>query len=143
MIECPEKIKIKSDAGYDVKPTSEKTAIPALVHYGSKHRELKFARNEKLRERFNKLSQIWHEEMDGVSSIQVKTAHWAYQEVIGLGEPVVPCILDELVEHKEGGWFFALAKILKHNPVRPEHKMDMDQVLEDWLTYARELRLDF
>ncbi len=141
MIQCPEKMKIKSDDSYEIRPARKRK--PIVVRFDNKQRELRFTRNEKLKQRFSKLSQIWHEEMDGVSSIQLKISHWAYEEIVNLGEPVVPLIMDELKSTGDGGWFAALAKILKVNPVLKEHRMDMDKVLSDWVRYTEELRLDF
>jgi len=147
MISCPEKIQEVPKDLYEIKRRDEKYASVGsgekIISLEGLLPNIRFIRNEKLRERFIRLSKIWHEDMDGVSSVQLKTSHWAYQEVINLGESAVPYILEETIKVGGGGWFLALAKIMKHNPVRAEHKMSMDKILDDWLTYAKELRLDF
>jgi len=42
------------------------------------------------------------------------------------GESAVPYILEETIK-VGGAVVLALAKIMKHNPVRAEHKMSMDK----------------
>jgi len=137
MISCPKKFHIDTEDKYTLKPLRHEQFLPESYSV-----KLKFVRNDTIQERFKMLSQIWHEEMDGVSSVQLKISHLAYQEVIQMGEAVVPYILDEIKENGGGGWFIALAKILKHNPVPDEHKRDMDLIIDDWLRYAKKLRLD-
>ncbi|MHC5675486.1 hypothetical protein [Nostoc sp.] len=53
---------------------------------------------------FTALVKQWREENSGVSSTNQMSMHPAYQQIIGMGKPVIPLLLGEL-EKKSGHWF--------------------------------------
>jgi mRNA interferase MazF len=63
----------------------------------------------------------WITETHGVSSTNQMCMHTAYQQIIGMGEPVIPLLLREL-EEKSGRWFWALKSISREDPVPPEYR---------------------
>ena len=83
---------------------------------------------------FRQLADEWYEATAGLSFIQKKIAHPAYYQIIGLGPEVVPLLLREL-RTSRSHWFWALHSITRENPVRPG--ADLDQSIEDWLTWGK------
>src|SRR5438552_1282659 len=71
--------------------------------------------------RFADLAETWKRETELLSSIQQVAMTPAYQEIIGLGQAVVPLILQDLRREPEH-WFWALAAITGENPVRTESR---------------------
>lgn len=68
-----------------------------------------------LRERFNTLVRQWTGETRLRSSMRKICTHPAYEEIIGLGAPVIPLIYEQMYM---GGlhWSWALTQITGHNP---------------------------
>jgi hypothetical protein len=62
--------------------------------------------------------------------------HWAYQRIIGLGPPVVPLILAELVRSPDH-WGWALSAITGENPVPPEEEGDVEATAAAWIAWGR------
>ncbi|MGK7925907.1 MAG: hypothetical protein AB4290_11775 [Spirulina sp.] len=54
-----------------------------------------------------------------------------------MGEKAVPLILTALKQNS-GHWFYALAKITKTDPVKPEDNYNYEQAVEAWLKWGRE-----
>ncbi len=86
---------------------------------------------------FERLVNQWRDENHGVSSTHKLTMHPAYQEIIGMGEEVVPLLLREL-EKKSGQWFGALKSITRVDPVPSEHKGKTKEMTKAWLEWGRE-----
>jgi hypothetical protein len=63
---------------------------------------------DNLETQFHKLAKTWKEETAYLSSVTTMANHPAYQEIIKMGWPVVPLILQEL-QRKPDHWFWALA----------------------------------
>jgi hypothetical protein len=61
--------------------------------------------------------------------------HPAYQEIIGMGRDALPLILFEL-ERKVDHWFWALRSITGIDPVRPEHRGDLNAMAADWIRWG-------
>lgn len=95
---------------------------------------------ETLRSEFESLSQEWHRDTDGYSSIQRKISHPAYLKVLSKGSIVVPLILRELSE-RPGHWFVALELLTGDNPVCPEKNGDMIHATKQWLAYGHQNKL--
>lgn len=70
-----------------------------------------------------------------LSSITKKIKHPAYQEIITMGEEVIPFILEEL-SREPNHWFYALTVMTKADPVSPED--NFQQAVEAWLNWGRE-----
>lgn len=86
---------------------------------------------------FRRLTEIWREETEGLSSPSQISAHPAYQQIIGLGRPVLPLIFDEL-ESRGGQWYIALRAITGASPVSPGASGRMPLVRESWLRWGRD-----
>ena len=88
-------------------------------------------------EKFTRLSNRWREETRAVSSDSDIVANFAYHQIMGMGERVLPLIFEELETHG-GRWFWALRAITGENPVRPEDRGNVRRMTETWLEWARE-----
>ncbi len=62
------------------------------------------------RNRFNQLVREWRHDTASSSVLTQKVSHHAYQEIISIGEPAIPLILEEM-ERVPGHWFWALDKL--------------------------------
>lgn len=65
------------------------------------------SRQAEIEATFITLANQWREENRGISSTNQMCMHPAYQQIIGMGEVVIPLLLREL-EKKSGRWFWAL-----------------------------------
>lgn len=88
-----------------------------------------------LREQFRALADWWHEATDASSSPSQKVQHRAYQRIIGLEEPAVPFILEDLREHG-GYWFYALEQITGTSPLPKDKPTSFASVREAWLKWG-------
>ncbi len=71
----------------------------------------------RLRLRFEELVQGWKRDTEHISSLSKTVMHPDYQKIIGMGEPVLPFIFDEL-QRRGGHWFWALHAITQEDPAR-------------------------
>jgi len=69
-----------------------------------------------------------------LSSITKKIKHPAYQEIIAMGEKVLPWILQEL-QREPSHWFSALSAIAKVDPVSADD--NFEQAVEAWLNWGK------
>ncbi|MBD2437213.1 hypothetical protein H6G69_10435 [Nostoc sp. FACHB-110] len=83
------------------------------------------------------LAQQWREETRGVSSTNQMSMHPAYQQIIGMGEAVIPVLLREL-ERKSGRWFWALKSISREDPVSSEYRGNTKEMTKAWLEWGRQ-----
>ena len=79
----------------------------------------------------------WITETHGVSSTNQMCMHTAYQQIIGMGEPVIPLLLREL-EEKSGRWFWALKSISREDPVPPEYRGNTEKMTKAWLDWGKQ-----
>lgn len=77
--------------------------------------------------KFEELAALWELEANGSSFVGEKTSHKAYQQIIEMGDAVIPFILREL-ENKPNHWFAALRAITGENPVLPEQRGKIKQM---------------
>ena len=89
-----------------------------------------------LRKRFDYLKNAWIQDTIFSSSVSEITSHPAYQEIIALGNEVLPLILNDLYE-TELHWFYALEKITGHSPIKPEHKGSIPEMKNDWINWGK------
>lgn len=85
---------------------------------------------------FRALADQWRRETGLLSSSTQKTAHPAYQEIIGMGAAAIPLILREMQE-RGGHWFAALRAISGENPVPREYAGQIPRIREGWLEWGR------
>lgn len=86
---------------------------------------------------FQTLVKQWREENHGVSSTNQMSMHSAYQQIIGMGDTIVPLLLREL-EKKSGQWFWALKSITREDPVPPENRGKTKEMIKAWLEWGRQ-----
>src|ERR1044072_7091957 len=86
----------------------------------------------KLEEEFRNLVEQWHRETMHISSTTEMATNFAYQQIIGMGEKVLPLIFRELQE-TGGHWFWALRAITRQNPVPTETRGNINGMAQAWL----------
>ena len=70
-----------------------------------------------VRERFTELADRWYMETCLMSNSDRAAAHPDHMEIISMGEPVVPLILERMQDGR-GHWDYALGNITGANPVK-------------------------
>lgn len=89
---------------------------------------------------FRALADEWLNETSHLSNPVDKFMHPALVQIIGMGRPAVPLILQE-VQKMSGHWFYALRHITRTNPVLPEDEWSVEKTAEAWLAWGRGERL--
>ena len=92
---------------------------------------------ETLEDRFRRLEATWLAEVGYSSSSTEFRNHPAFQEIIGLGEAVVPLMLRDLQE-RPPLWVWALPRITGADPVPGSDRGNIAKVSEAWLHWGRE-----
>ena len=87
------------------------------------------------RERFRKLADQWEHETVLLSSTDQVTEHPAHLEIVSMGEPVVPLILERM-QSQGGHWFHALHAITGADPVDPDKRGNVPAMQEAWLDWG-------
>lgn len=90
-----------------------------------------------LSKKFDTLSSTWRYENGVVSSISEMALDPSYQEIIGMGESVIPMILEELRD-RPNHWFPALYAISGQSPVKYEQRGKIHEMTEAWLEWGKE-----
>ena len=93
--------------------------------------------NVEMEVQFYTLANQWREETGHLSSVTQMANHSAYRKIIGMGEAVIPLLLNELVEYPDH-WFMALQSISGDNPVPEEYAGRFLKMSEYWLEWGRE-----
>ena len=85
--------------------------------------------------RFLKLVKKWQDETAGYAMANRILAHPAYQEIIEMGEAVLPLILEDL---RDGGghWYRALREITGENPVPAEDRGWSKKMRRAWVEWG-------
>jgi|SRR6516164_1851971 hypothetical protein len=92
---------------------------------------------ETVEQRFRRLEALWQSETWPYSDPAKIINHSAFQEIIRMGEAVVPLMLRD-IEEKPRLWVWALPRITGENPVPPEHAGYIREMGQDWLRWGRE-----
>ena len=97
-----------------------------------------------LEDTFNKLVKIWRKETGFHSNSYFIVNHPAYQQIIEMGEAVLPLIFREM-ETNRGHWFWALRVITGANPEPPPKELpagwvglNIEAIRKAWLQWGRE-----
>ncbi|MBA7688531.1 hypothetical protein ES703_97015 [subsurface metagenome] len=77
----------------------------------------------------------WHDETDHLSSPERITKNGLYREIISMGEPVIPLILQDLQE-RGGLWYPALRWLSHEDPVPVEDRGEVPKMKEAWLSWG-------
>jgi hypothetical protein len=91
---------------------------------------------EDVRAKFRGLVKQWKKETGHMSSAVRMAGHPAYQEIIGMGPPVVPLLLGELRRDPDF-WFAALRAITGENPVPAQSAGRIDEMARAWVAWGR------
>jgi hypothetical protein len=92
---------------------------------------------ESVEERFRRLEATWLAEVGYSSSSTVLRGHPAFQEIIAMGEAVVPFMLRDLAERPRL-WVWALSQITGADPVPPSARGNIAEMSAAWLRWGRE-----
>jgi hypothetical protein len=92
---------------------------------------------ETVEQRFRRLEAAWEAETAFLSDAHRIIEHPAFQEIISLGEAVVPLMLADL-EKGPRLWIWALPRITGASPVPPSDAGNIRKMGEAWLRWGRE-----
>src|SRR5438874_12850596 len=92
---------------------------------------------ENVEQQFRRLEAIWEAETLFLSDAHRIIEHPAFQEIISLGEAVIPLMLHDL-EQGPRQWVWALPRITGANPVPPADGGNLRNMAEAWLRWGRE-----
>jgi hypothetical protein len=92
---------------------------------------------ETVEERFRRLEATWMGEVGHHSSTTKLVNHPAFQEIIRMGQAVVPFMLQDL-EKRPRLWVWALPAITGADPVAADDRGDIAKMSEAWLRWARD-----
>ncbi len=93
--------------------------------------------DETIEARFRRLERTWIDEIGYSSSPKELCGHWAFQEILGMGEAVVPLMLRDL-EERPRLWVWALPRITGADPVPESDRGKIAKMSEAWLRWGRE-----
>jgi|GEM_PF-474574 len=109
----------------------------ALVAIIGKNLEIKESSVDAVKEEFTNLASQWVHDVEGMSSTVEMVKHPAYQKIVGMGQVVVPFLLEGLRQNPIY-WLPALRQITKKNPVQPEQRGKIAQMAEAWLNWGKQ-----
>ena len=105
----------------------------------------KTQKTEELEATFNELAEQIRRDTGFSSHIADRVKHPAYQEVVGMGEVVLPLIFRYMEEGKGGFWFHPLSAITGADPTPLPRGINEDFVAlnipemeQAWLAWARQ-----
>ena len=87
-------------------------------------------------DRFHDLADRWERETAILSNSRKSAEHPAYQEIIKMGQPAVPLILERM-QSSGGHWFEALREITGADPVDPKYRGDVAAMQKAWLNWGK------
>ncbi|MCL1494222.1 MAG: DEAD/DEAH box helicase [Pseudanabaena sp. Salubria-1] len=90
-----------------------------------------------IQEKFHELADQWTQDVEGMSSTVEMVKHPVYQEIINMGQAVIPLMLKDL-SHNPLYWLPALRQITQENPVQPEQRGKIKQMADAWLNWGKE-----
>jgi hypothetical protein len=106
----------------------------ALVNVSSAFAIEGYSEVDALVEEFNGLANEWHDETAHLSSTHQIAMHHAYQRIIGMGDPAVPLILNDL-RTRGGHWFWALGAITNASPGHTPG--DLLEARDAWIDWGK------
>src|SRR5437667_10780913 len=90
-----------------------------------------------IRDRFRRLVTQWKEQSLLLSNSVQMAMLQPYQQIIGMGMPAVPLILEEL-RREPDQWFWALEAITGQNPVPPEAAGEVRLMAQAWIEWGKQ-----
>jgi hypothetical protein len=91
---------------------------------------------ETVEQRFRRLEATWLAAVGYSSSSTLLRSHPAFQEILGMGEAVVPLMLRDL-EERPRLWGWALPHITGTDPVPASDRGNIAKMSEAWLRWGR------
>ena len=89
-----------------------------------------------LRDEFNRLVVEWKKgRRRGADVVQI-TAHPAYRQIVAMGKPAIPLILEEL-ERQSDHWFPALHELTGTSPVPADSQGNIAEMRRAWLDWGK------
>lgn len=88
-----------------------------------------------LKEYFDSLKYLWLEETKYSSNVFLTTNHPAHLALVKLGAQVLPLLIEDL-QNDNNHWFITLNKITGENPIADEHVGNVEDMKQDWITWA-------
>ncbi len=86
---------------------------------------------------FAALRSEWRRTRGHSSKIKDLVMNSAYQRIIGMGEPVIPLILEEM-EREPDHWSWALVSISGEDPIPASARGRLDETTAAWLKWAHD-----
>jgi hypothetical protein len=93
------------------------------------------AATQALTERFTRLVKQWKSECRYMSNLAQMAILRSYQNIIGMGDPAIPLILQELKKETDH-WFWALEAITGENPVRNKSAGKVELMAQAWVEWG-------
>ncbi|SRR6266404_188895 len=128
--------------GNDVVVASEKEPLRAggiRVIVSAQPRVAQAEAQESLELEFKSLAQRWRNETAHLSIASEKANNFAYQQIVGMGEKVLPIIFREL-ETTTSDWFWALRAIARDRApvISAEDRGRVRRIAEIWMEWGRQ-----
>ncbi|MBI5237789.1 MAG: hypothetical protein HY887_05130 [Deltaproteobacteria bacterium] len=95
---------------------------------------------ESLQLKFQRLLTEWREQAALLPSASAMAMLPSYQKIIGMGEPALKLILNELKD-RPSHLFWALRAISGVDPVPPEDRGHIDKMIEAWISWGRQKKI--
>jgi len=89
-----------------------------------------------LRALFEQHAKKWRSETEHLSSVHQMVLHPSYQRIIGMGDDVVPLLIDELKKNPDH-WFWALHAITGATPVPEADRGRIKKMADHWINWAK------
>jgi hypothetical protein len=86
---------------------------------------------------FERLAAQWRRETRHLSLMSDIVLNTAYQQIIGMGQPAIALILQDLKQQPDH-WFWALRSITGENPIQPEERGRVAKMAQAWLEWGRQ-----
>ncbi len=97
----------------------------------------RYSRELDIRDRFQQLVAEWKEQSRYLSNTAQMAMLRPYQRIIGMGQPAVRLILEEL-RREPDHWFWALESITDQNPVPPEAMGKVRLMAQAWIQWGEQ-----
>jgi GAF domain-containing protein len=91
----------------------------------------------RVRRKFEVLAKQWRRDTATFPILFDRLTHPSYQKIIGLGNEVVPILIEEL-NNRPDHWFWALEAIVGESPVPPAHHGIIKEMIEAWTRWGNE-----
>jgi hypothetical protein len=88
-----------------------------------------------VRDRFTRFAKQWKTESRYMSNTAQMTMLRSYLNIIGMGDPAIPLILEEL-RHEPDHWFWALEAITLENPVPQQSIGKIQEMAQAWVQWG-------